>query len=130
MTPNHPHSPLPSPSTFDDIHLSPFPKHLPLRPSKPSRLRTFLRHPVARTLLLVMAWLILLAGITVAAMFIGKAVANARMKSEPAQRVVSTPVVRTTVVVTNTQSSVVVSTVDEVGATGVDMEIVRASATG
>jgi uncharacterized protein (DUF58 family) len=77
-----------------------------------------------------MAWLILLAGITVAAMFIGKAVANARMKSEPAQRVVSTPVVRTTVVVTNTQSSVVVSTVDEVGATGVDMEIVRASATG
>jgi hypothetical protein len=77
-----------------------------------------------------MAWLILLAGITVAAMFIGKAVANARMKSEPAQTVVSTPVVRTTVVVMNTQSSVVVNTVDGAGMTGVAMEIVGASVTG
>jgi hypothetical protein len=130
MTPNHPHSPLPSHSTFDDIHLSPFPKYLPLRPSKPSRLRIFLRHPVTRTILIALAWLILLTGITVAAMFIRKAVANARMKSEPVQTMVSTPVVRTTVVVTNTQSSVVVSTVDGAGATSVVMEAVGASATG
>jgi hypothetical protein len=130
MTPNHPHSPLPSPSIFDDIDLSPFPKHLPPRPHKSSRLRTFLRHPVTRTILIALAWLILLTGITVAAMFIGKAVGNARMKSEPAQTVASTPVVRTTVVVTSMQSSVVVSTVDGVGATSVVTESAGASATG
>jgi hypothetical protein len=63
-------------------------------------------------------------------MFTGKAVGNARMESEPAQTVASTPVVRTTVVVTSMQSSVVVSTVGGVGATSVVTKSAGASATG
>jgi hypothetical protein len=95
------------------IHTSiafPSPRYLPPRPSKPSRLRTFLRHPVGRTIVIIVAWLVLLTGITLAAMFIGKAIGNARIESGPVQTVISTPVVTSTVVVT--RSSAVVSTMD------------------
>jgi hypothetical protein len=89
------------------IHTSiafPSPRYLPPRPSKPSRLRTFLRHPVGRTIVIIVAWLVLLTGITLAAMFIGKAIGNARIESGSVQTVISTPVV--------TRSSAVVSTMD------------------
>jgi hypothetical protein len=89
------------------VHTSiafPSPRYLLPRPSKPSRLRTFLRHPVGRTIVIIVAWLVLLTGITLAAMFIGKAIGNARIESGSVQTVISTPVV--------TRSSAVVSTMD------------------
>jgi hypothetical protein len=67
------------------------------------------------------------------AMFIGRATGNARVKSGPAQTVVSTPVVTSTVVVTRsgvvvTRSGVVVSTMN--GAVTSSMEVVVTSARG
>jgi hypothetical protein len=74
--------------------------------------------------LFVVAWIVLLMGIMLPAMFIRRATGNARVKSGPAQTVVSTPVVTSTVVVT--RSGVVVSTMD--GAVTSSMEVVATSA--
>jgi hypothetical protein len=70
--------PLPSPCTFEDIPLTPFRPYLPLRPDPPSRLRAILRNFIVRTSIIVFAGMILLTCIALAAVFVGRALGNAR----------------------------------------------------
>jgi hypothetical protein len=100
-------APLPSPSTLEDIPLRSFPQYLPLRPDKPSRLRTLLRRPIIRASIIVFACIVLLTGITLAAVFVGNAVGHTR-HARPTETIVVTPQ-RETVTVLVTRSSAVTS---------------------
>lgn len=71
MTPD-----LPPPLHYEleDIELSPYPEHFPLRPDRRSRLRVLWQQRSIRIALRILAFLLLIVGMGVAAAYVGRSI--------------------------------------------------------
>lgn len=98
-TPQPPHL---SVQAFEEIELTPFPRHLPLRPSKPSILRTQWRKTSVRITAAIIISLIVIISAGVAAFSVGKSIQRSHHAKHPDPTMVVTPSAVTTVQVTQT----------------------------
>lgn len=80
MTPDLP--PL-SHYELEDIELSPFPKHPPLRPDRRSRLRALWKQRSIRIALGVLAFVLLIVSMSVAAMYVGRSIQMQEFEKHP-----------------------------------------------
>jgi hypothetical protein len=113
MSSYSPHSPLPSPSIFNDeedieLNPNPFPKFLPPHPDKPSFFR---RKPVIITLAIATFTILIAAAAAAGALFTGKSLKTAQYVRHPdAPSTIATQLPKVTSFVSVTQTSVVAST--------------------
>ncbi|KAH7381240.1 hypothetical protein DE146DRAFT_279520 [Phaeosphaeria sp. MPI-PUGE-AT-0046c] len=113
---------------FEDIELSSFPKHLPLRPDKPSHLRKTWLKTSNRIALAVSISIIIIVCAAVAAFSIGKSLQNSQYRKHsdhtPTRIVTPNPVTLLHV----TQTSVVTSTAETLVSSWQSMEVATAPA--
>lgn len=125
---NSPNPPGYSEHQFDDIELTPFPKHLPLRPDKGSFLRSQWRKRSTRIALAIVASIIILICAGVASFSVGKAIQTAQHAKHPnpTPTQVVTPSAVTTVQIT--QTSVATSTSEMLVSSWQSTEVATATA--
>jgi hypothetical protein len=87
-------------SSFEDIELEHFPKHLPLRPQKHSRLLAALKQRPVRAAITIVLFLVTLAGVALGAVFVGKVIQDSK-QDKSSTTSPSTTIVTHTSMVTN-----------------------------